>query len=92
MNYLHRLPLDTLKIDRSFVTKLSDDASEQRAVVAIIALAHELGLNVVAEGIEEKAELHWLQAHACLYGQGYLMAKPSSLNAAAAHLDRDFQW
>ena len=92
LNYLHRFPFDTLKIDRSFVTKLSDDANGQRVVAAIIGLAHELGLNVVAEGIEEKAELYWLQAHACLYGQGYLMAKPSSLIAAVAHLDRNFEW
>lgn len=92
LSYLHRFPLDTLKIDRSFVTKIADNPGGQRVVSAIIALAHELGMDVVAEGIEEIEELHWLQSHACQYGQGYFMAKPSSFATASTYLDRHFEW
>jgi EAL domain-containing protein (putative c-di-GMP-specific phosphodiesterase class I) len=74
------------------VTKLGHDENGQRVVAAIIGLARDLGMNVVAEGIEEQQELHWLQSHACLYGQGYLMARPSSFTGAVVFLDRNFEW
>lgn len=92
LNYLHRFPLDTLKIDRSFVTKIVDDPSGQRVVSAIIGLARELGMDVVAEGIEELEELRWLQSHGCRYGQGYLMAKPAPFTKALSYLHQDFEW
>ena len=92
LSYLHRFPLDTLKVDRSFVTKIADDPGAQRVVAAIIGLAHELGMDVVAEGIEELEELRWLQSHRCRYGQGYLMAKPASFTHALTYLERDFEW
>ena len=74
------------------MTKVVDDPGGQRVVSAIIALAHELGLDVVAEGIEEIEELYWLQSNACRYGQGYFMAKPSSFAEALVYLDRHFEW
>jgi len=92
LNYLHRFPLDTLKIDRSFVKKISQDSGGQRVVAAIIGLARELGMDVVAEGIEEVEELRWLQSRGCQYGQGYFMAKPVSLGEALIYLSRSFEW
>ncbi len=92
LNYLHRFPLDTLKIDRSFVKKISQDSGGQRVVAAIIGLARELEMDVVAEGIEELEELRWLQSRGCQYGQGYFMAKPVSLGEALSYLTRSFEW
>ena len=92
LNYLHRFPLDTLKIDRSFVTKIHEHTGGQRVVSAIIGLARELEMDVVAEGIEEIDELRWLQSRGCHYGQGYLMAKPSPFGDALACLGESFEW
>lgn len=92
LNYLHRFPLSTLKIDRSFVAHITGNHSRQRVVAAILGLSNELGMDVVAEGIDEKDELLWLQAHGCRYGQGYLLAKPTTLTNAMTALDKDFEW
>ncbi len=92
LNYLHRFPLDTLKIDRSFVSRIVDDRSRQRVVAAIINLAHDLDMNVVAEGIEELDEARWLHLHACRYAQGYLFGKPTPFATAIGYLERDFEF
>lgn len=92
LSYLHQFPLDTMKIDRSFIYRLTNNPGGQRVVAAIIALAHELGMDVVAEGIENASEVQWLQSHSCRYGQGYLMAKPAPLSTAVDYLDRHFEW
>lgn len=75
LRYLHELPLDSLKIDRSFVAQLGGD--QPGAVVrSILALADQLGLQVVAEGIETEEQLERLRALGCAFGQGYLLARP----------------
>jgi Amt family ammonium transporter len=76
--YLRRLPLDTIKIDRSFVAGLgSDDGGPDAPIVkAVISLAHGLGIDVVAEGIETTSQLELLRSLACDRGQGYLYAAP----------------
>jgi EAL domain-containing protein (putative c-di-GMP-specific phosphodiesterase class I) len=81
LSYLHRFQLHTLKIDRSFVTELVPGGGGGGAAVvrAIIALSRSLGLEVVAEGIETSAQREALQAMGCLFGQGYLFAKPKPL-------------
>ncbi|HVR82235.1 MAG TPA: GGDEF domain-containing protein [Luteimonas sp.] len=78
LGYVHRFPLKMLKIDRSFVEPLGGDmATRSSAVVgAILALAHSLGLEVVAEGIETDAQHQALLAMGCVYGQGYLFGRP----------------
>jgi diguanylate cyclase (GGDEF)-like protein len=75
-NYLHRFPMDTLKVDRSFVSNMSKSVKNQAIVTTIITLAHQLEMDVVAEGIETETEMEILQALNCEYGQGYFFSKP----------------
>jgi diguanylate cyclase (GGDEF)-like protein len=74
--YLRRLPLDTIKIDRSFVSGLGSDAADLPIIQAVISLAHGLGIDVVAEGIETAAQLDYLRDLACDRGQGFAFARP----------------
>jgi EAL domain-containing protein (putative c-di-GMP-specific phosphodiesterase class I) len=72
---LHRLPVDALKIDRSFVTSAAEDGGDA-IVRAIVALAHSLGLDVIAEGIERPEQQVRLRGLGCRYGQGFLFSRP----------------
>jgi diguanylate cyclase len=74
LSYLKRFPLDTLKIDRSFVEDLSVDADDAAIVRSIIALGHSLSLNIVAEGVSTEAQLRFLQAEGCDAVQGFLLS------------------
>jgi len=76
LNYLKRLPLDILKIDQSFVRDLTTNPDDAAVVVAIITLAHNLGLRVTAEGVETEDQLKLLHLFRCDIGQGYLFGKP----------------
>ena len=85
MAYLSELPLDTLKIDRTFVSRL--DQPEGRAIVqAIVTLAHSLGLEITSEGIETEAQWLELRAMGCERGQGYFFARPQTAEALEASL------
>ncbi len=74
--YLKQFPLDWLKIDRSFVMDVERDPDSQAICSAIIAMAHRLGLRVVAEGIETSAQRDFLATERCDVGQGYLLGRP----------------
>ncbi|GEM_PF-1282399 len=92
LSYLHRFPVDTLKIDRSFVIRMGKDGENIEIVRTIITLAHDLGMDVVAEGIETAEHLAQLRALQCEYGQGYLFAKPLSDIAVEALLATEPKW
>ena len=74
--YLVRLPISTLKIDRSFVTMMDENPANREVIRTVIALANNLGLNVIAEGIETEHHRDQLRSLGCHYGQGYLFARP----------------
>ncbi|MHB8811136.1 MAG: putative bifunctional diguanylate cyclase/phosphodiesterase [Desulfobulbaceae bacterium] len=76
LSYLRRLPVQKLKIDRSFITSVSGEPSREAIVRAVIALASALGLRTIAEGIETDAEAEFLRNEGCHQGQGYLFSRP----------------
>jgi EAL domain-containing protein (putative c-di-GMP-specific phosphodiesterase class I) len=92
LNYLHKFPLDTLKIDRSFVNSIERGSENAEIVRTVVYLAKALGLDVVAEGIESIHQLSQLQQLGCEYGQGYLFSRPVPKDAIAAFLTDDLGW
>ncbi len=76
LSYLHRFPIHTIKIDRSFVMEIQDDSSQFPVVLAIISIAKGLRLNLVAEGVETTVQERYLENAGCLTMQGYLYHKP----------------
>lgn len=77
LSYLNRFPVDTLKIDRSFITRMSQGDENLELVKTIVTLARNLGMDVVAEGVETEDQLTQLGLLKCEYAQGYLFSKPS---------------
>ncbi|MGA1474579.1 MAG: putative bifunctional diguanylate cyclase/phosphodiesterase [Prochlorothrix sp.] len=88
LNYLCRFPIDTLKIDKSFVSRMPHGQADCILIKNIINLSHDLGINVTAEGIETPEQVALLQQWSCDYGQGYLFSKPLSAEVAQTWLDR----
>lgn len=82
--YLKQFPVNTLKIDRSFVRDISRDEGDAAICAAIIGLAHNLRLDVVAEGVETEAQLNWLHSAGCRLVQGFLLGKPLPMEECAA--------
>lgn len=78
LSYLQKLPINTLKIDRSFVTNIASNSNDAAISKAIVALAQSLGLNITAEGVETKAQFEYLKNQGCHEVQGYYFAKPLS--------------
>ncbi|HEY4158310.1 MAG TPA: EAL domain-containing protein [Polyangiaceae bacterium] len=76
LGYLSRLPIDALKVDRSFVIRMAEDSQDMAIVTTIISLAHALDLTVIAEGVETANQAHLLRLLRCDQIQGYLVAKP----------------
>ena len=91
LEYLKRLPVNVLKIDKSFVLNMSDDVADAMIVRSTIDLARNLGLRVVAEGVEDQAAYDTLRGLGCHLGQGFLMSRPVTADALEALLD-DSSW
>lgn len=78
MSYLKHLPLDVLKLDRSFTTYLGESEIDNRLMDSLIQLGHGLGFKVIAEGVETAEQVHWLKNHQCDLIQGYHISRPLS--------------
>ena len=90
LSYLKRFPISSLKIDRSFVQGIPDDANDCAIASAIIMMAHQLKLNVVAEGVETQAQLDFLQNAGCNEIQGYVFSRPVEAEAIPTLLNKHF--
>ena len=88
LQYLSRLPVDILKIDRSFVTQSGDHANADVILSSIVSMGNGLGLGIIAEGIELTSELTRLRALGPMAGQGYLLARPITADKVPQHLHR----
>lgn len=84
LTYLQRLPVQILKLDRSFIDSLLKDATQRSLIACIIEMAHVLGMKVVAEGVETLEQRNWLREYGCDFMQGYLVSPPVPLQEAQA--------
>lgn len=94
LSYLSRFPTDTLKVDKSFVGRMETESEGENVAIVrtIVTLAHALGMDVIAEGVETAAQLAKLRAIGCEYGQGYFFAKPLPSEDATALMASGPQW
>lgn len=89
LSYLQKFHIDYLKIDQSFVLKMTGDSDDLALCEAIVVMGHKLGIKVIAEGIETREQRDLLTAAGCDYGQGYLFSRPVSASEMEALLSRD---
>jgi diguanylate cyclase (GGDEF)-like protein len=89
LSYLHRLPVEILKVDRSFIGHIADGTKERAIVTGMIELAHAIGMRVVAEGVETAAQLSELRRMGCDIVQGYYLARPAPAEDLGALLSLD---
>jgi len=91
LSYLHRFPTDTLKIDRSFVSRMSPNGEGSEIVRTIVTLAHNMGMSVTAEGVETIEQLNQLRTLKSDHGQGYFFSKPVNCDEAESLLAQEYQ-
>ena len=92
LSRLHSFPVDTLKIDRSFVSKIGPEGENSEIVQAMVMLAHHMGMNITAEGVETAAQLTKLKELKCEEGQGYFFSRPLTSQAAQVLIAAAPQW
>ncbi|KQQ86369.1 EAL domain-containing protein [Massilia sp. Leaf139] len=89
--YLHRFPVDTIKVDQSFIKAIEDEDTPYPVVLAIISIARGLGLHLIAEGVESEVQVRYLRAHGCTVMQGFLFHRPMPIDEFIATIDRKAQ-
>lgn len=92
LNYLKRLPIHVLKVDRSFVMDIPQDKDDVEITAAVIAMAHKLGLKVVAEGVEQFQQETFLKENLCDYAQGFYYGKPMDIDTLANTIGHFDKW
>lgn len=92
LSYLHRFPTDTIKVDRSFVSRMGDQSEDAQIVQTIVMLGHNLKMNIVAEGVETAEQLMRLRELQCEYAQGYFFSRPVPSDVAEILLRSNPQW
>ena len=88
LSYLKKLPIHIVKIDQSFVRDIATDKNDAAIVAAITAMARQLGLTVIAEGVETKEQLEFIRSHQCDAVQGYYFSKPVSAEKMTVLLEQ----
>jgi diguanylate cyclase (GGDEF)-like protein len=86
LNYLKRFPIDTLKLDQSFVREITSNPTDAAIATAVISMAHTLNLRVIGEGVEKEDQFQFLQARGCDYIQGYLFSPPLAVENLEAYM------
>ena len=89
LSYLHRFPMSALKIDRSFISNIGPGGENAEIVRTIVTLAHNLGMSVIAEGVETRSQLEVLSAMGCEFGQGFYFSRPVPGDVAESMIARD---
>jgi EAL domain-containing protein (putative c-di-GMP-specific phosphodiesterase class I) len=92
LSYLHRFPVNTLKIDRSFVGRIGEAAENIEIVRTVVSLAENMGMEVVAEGVETLSQLMQLRKLKCQYGQGYLFSRPVDAESVSTWISKKPHW
>ena len=92
LGYLHRVPVNTLKVDRSFIGRIGDAAENIEIVRTIVSLAENMGMDVVAEGVETLSQLSQLRKLNCQYGQGYLFSRPVDAESVTSLISKKPHW
>ncbi len=92
LSYLHKFPINTIKIDRSFISRIGSNDESAELVRSIVMLANNLGMYIVAEGVETQEQLIHLWSLECEYGQGYFFSKPLDSQATALLIASSPQW
>ena len=92
LSHHYRFSLDSIKIDRSFISQVEKDQQLSKIVRGIIYMAQQLDLNITAEGIETTAQLNFLSPLGCQFAQGFLFAKPLSVSETASLISRARVW
>ena len=92
LSYLHQFPMDTLKVDRSFVSRMATNVQSTDIAHTIVILAHQLGLDVVAEGVETAEQLAQLRSLGCEYAQGHYFSEAVNAEKAQALIEAEVRW
>ncbi len=88
LSYLKRFPLDTIKIDRSFINEIHESSDDQEITRAIIAMGQSVKLKTLAEGVETDEQLEILRSYGCDYIQGFFYGKPMTANDMTTYLEK----
>ncbi|MGB5391063.1 MAG: EAL domain-containing protein, partial [Thermoanaerobaculia bacterium] len=92
LSHLHKLPTHTIKIDRSFVSRMNATAADDEIVATIVSLARSLGMRAAAEGLETAGQLERLRSLDCDYGQGFFFSRAVDQQAAGQLIASDLRW
>ena len=92
MSYLRRYPIDTVKIDKSFISRMDQDPESLEIVKTIVTMAHNLGKDIIAEGVETREQLAQIKALKCEYAQGFFFSKAVDRDAAESLVDWRWYW
>ncbi|MFC4655971.1 putative bifunctional diguanylate cyclase/phosphodiesterase [Rheinheimera marina] len=90
LNYLKQMPMDSIKIDKSFLSGMLENRADGQIITSIIAMMHQLELQVVAEGVETTQQLEFLRQHGCDMAQGYLIARPIPQTELLGYIEQHF--